>query len=175
MSRNLAFETVLLGLWNSRAMDECYGESISVRDHLLQSAELASAQGLPPVLVAAALLHDIGWAMADAAPHETAAADWLEPLFGPGVAGPVRWHVAAKRYLVATDRSYFAKLSAESVRTLVQQGGPMTDGECAAFEDNSHFRHAITLRLIDDAAKSLDKPATSIGDYLDTLAEIAVP
>lgn len=108
-------------------MAEVYGETISVRDHLLQSAELAARLDLPAPLIAAALLHDIGWAMASPHSHETAAADWLEPLFGPGVSEPVRWHVAAKRYLVARDHGYLTKLSPESSRTLVVQGGPMSE------------------------------------------------
>ena len=40
----------------------------------------------------------------------------------------VRLHVAAKRYLCATDPTYFGKLSPASVHTLSLQGGPMSDG-----------------------------------------------
>jgi MFS transporter, DHA2 family, multidrug resistance protein len=44
--------------------------------------------------------------------------EWLARLFGAAVTEPVRLHVAAKRYLTATDPGYFATLSAGSVRDL---------------------------------------------------------
>jgi predicted HD phosphohydrolase len=42
------------------------------------------------------------------------------------VTEPVRLHVAAKRCLCAAEPGYSGLLSAESVRTLALQGGPMT-------------------------------------------------
>ncbi len=50
----------------------------------------------------------------------------LEPFFPPIVIACVRLHVAAKRYLCATDASYFSQLSPASVHTLSLQGGPMS-------------------------------------------------
>jgi gamma-butyrobetaine dioxygenase len=38
-----------------------FGEPVTLRDHCLQAAFLAEQSGAPPMLVAAALLHDIGW------------------------------------------------------------------------------------------------------------------
>ena len=46
----------------------------------------------------------------------------------------MRLHVPAKRYLLATDAEYFAKLSPASVITLKLQGGPMAAHEVAQFE-----------------------------------------
>jgi predicted HD phosphohydrolase len=65
----------------------------------------------------------------------------------------VRLHVAAKRYLCATVPGYFARLSAESVRTLALQGGPMTSEQAAAFEALPHARDAVAVRRWDDEAK----------------------
>ena len=66
---------------------------------------------------------------------------------------PVRLHVPAKRYLCAADADYFGLLSAESVRTLSLQGGPMTAAEVAAFEALPYSRDAVSVRRWDDQAK----------------------
>ena len=158
-------------------MGEPYGEAISIRDHMLQSAELAVEQGLSEALVAAALLHDIGWAPALAKgdlPHEAAAAEFLLPIVGRAVAEPVRLHVAAKRYLVAREPAYIARLSDESLRTLARQGGPMDAGESRAFEMLAGFADALRLRRIDEAAKRLDPPASRFEDYLAILHRLLV-
>ena len=64
------------------------------------------------------------------------ARDVLEPFFPPVIVECVRLHVAAKRYLCATDPTYFGKLSSASVHTLSLQGGPMSEAEVAEFESN---------------------------------------
>jgi gamma-butyrobetaine dioxygenase len=69
------------------------------------------------------------------------------------VTEPVRLHVAAKRYLCATEPGYFARLSPESVRTLALQGGPMTSEQAAAFETLPRARDAVAVRRWDDEAK----------------------
>src|SRR6202008_4600594 len=109
----------LHALFEGEAMALPYGEDISIRAHMLQCAALARARGLAEPLVAAALLHDIGWALpgGDHA-HEHLAADLLESLFGPEVTEPIRLHVAAKRYLVMARPGYGDKLSAMSRDTL---------------------------------------------------------
>ena len=53
--------------------------------------------------------------------------------FPPRVCRLVGGHVQAKRYLVATDAAYAARLSPGSAATLRHQGGPMTAQEAAAF------------------------------------------
>ena len=85
--------------------------------------------------------------------HEEVGASWLSRHFGPEVTEPVALHVAAKRYLCATDPSYHARLSAASVVTLALQGGPMSADEVAAFERNPHCRDAVRLRHWDDQGK----------------------
>ena len=71
---------------------------------------------------------------------------------------PVRLHVPAKRYLCAVDTGYFGLLSAESVRTLSLQGGPMAAADVTAFESLPHARDAVAVRRWDDQAKD---PAVS--------------
>jgi gamma-butyrobetaine dioxygenase len=130
------------------------GEPVTIGEHMLQAGALAEAAGAEGTLVAAALLHDIGHLLGKPdKTHGEAGARWLSQWFGAAVTEPVRLHVPAKRYLCATDADYFALLSAESVRTLSLQGGPMSAAEAAAFEALPHAREAATVRRWDDQAK----------------------
>jgi gamma-butyrobetaine dioxygenase len=67
--------------------------------------------------------------------------------------GPVRLHVAAKRYLCAVEPEYAAGLSEASRRSLDLQGGPMSAEEVRLFEQEPWFRSAVAVRRWDDAAK----------------------
>src|SRR5262245_10975832 len=111
-----------------------FGEAVTETEHALQSAALATAAGAGPTVVAAALLHDVGHLLHSLGEdftdrgiddhHENAGAAWLARHFRPEVVGPVRLHVAAKRYLCAVDPDYLAALSAVSQASLRLQGGP---------------------------------------------------
>jgi gamma-butyrobetaine dioxygenase len=132
------------------------GEPVPIGEHMLQAGTLAEAADAAGALVAAALLHDIGHLLGedeDEDRHGEAGANWLSQWFGAAVTEPVRLHVPAKRYLCAVDTGYFGLLSAESVRTLSLQGGPMTADEVAAFEALPFFRDAVAVRRWDDQAK----------------------
>ena len=158
-------------------MARSYGEDISIRDHMLHCAEHAVAQKLDASLIAAALLHDIGWAPElnpAQDPHDTAAAAYLAPLFGPKVSEPVRLHVAAKRYLVTREPTYAALLSPESRRTLARQGGPMDATECAGFEAMPGAPAALALRRLDDAGKEAEPPASRFADYIGLLKTLVL-
>ena len=85
--------------------------------------------------------------------HEQIGADYLQPFFIPAVTEPGRLHVAAKRYLCATDPAYFATLSPTSVQSLALQGGPMSDQEVKEFEASPYFADAVQLRRFDDLGK----------------------
>ena len=114
-------------------------------------------------LVAAALLHDIGHFTSEFGTyspddiedkhHDEAGAEVLAPFFPPVVTECVRLHVAAKRYLCATDPSYFGKLSPASVHTLSLQGGPMSEAEVAEFRKNPFHDEAVQVRLWDEGGK----------------------
>jgi gamma-butyrobetaine dioxygenase len=147
-----------------------FGEAVTVAEHCLQAAHLAQAANAPESLVIAALLHDIGHLIEPAAAdidaqHELTGSRWLAARFGPAVWQPVRLHVAAKRYLCATDAAYAGKLSAASLVTLRLQGGPMSGVEAAAFEAEAYHRDAVRLRLWDDQGKIADLPTADFGDY----------
>ena len=130
------------------------GEAVTIGVHMRQAAALAEAAGAEVPLVAAALLHDVGHLRSETdARHGAAGARWLSQWFGEAVTEPVRLHVAAKRYLCAAEPGYFGRLSAESVRTLALQGGPMTPAQAAAFEALPFARDAVAIRRWDDEAK----------------------
>jgi gamma-butyrobetaine dioxygenase len=139
------------------------GEPVSMTEHMLQSAYAAEQEGAEPRLVAAALLHDYGHFIheyeEDAAQHgidtqhEEVGHAFLSEHFGPEVAEPIRMHVAAKRYLCATDPSYLDELSPASILSLELQGGPYSPDEIAEFERSPHAADAVRLRRWDDVGK----------------------
>jgi gamma-butyrobetaine dioxygenase len=130
------------------------GEAVTIGEHMRQAAALAEAAGAAAPLVAAALLHDVGHLRSETdARHGTGGAQWLGQWFGPAVTEPVRLHVAAKRYLCATEPGYLGLLSPESVRTLALQGGPMTPEQAAAFDALPYAHDAVAVRRWDDEAK----------------------
>ena len=61
--------------------------------------------------------------------HEDAGAAVLKQFFPKVVTDCCQHHVAAKRYLCATDPEYFQKLSTASIHSLNLQGGPMSEAE----------------------------------------------
>jgi phosphonate degradation associated HDIG domain protein len=160
---------IIGGLFAGPGASEYLGEPVPIGAHMLQAGALAEAADAEDPLVAAALLHDIGHltrerdggSLGGSSPragraddrHGEAGARWLSQWFGDAVTEPVRLHVAAKRYLCATEPGYLGLLSAESVRTLVLQGGPMQPDDRAAFEALPHARDAVAVRRWDDAAK----------------------
>jgi phosphonate degradation associated HDIG domain protein len=143
--------------------EEYLGERVSMTEHMLQSAYAAEQDGAPPQLVAAALLHDYGHFIhelpSDAAEHgidtqhEEVAHAFLSEHFGPEIAEPIRMHVAAKRYLCATEPSYLNELSPASVHSLNLQGGAYSPEEVAEFELSPYARDAVRLRRYDDLGK----------------------
>lgn len=163
----------LLGIYGRRGSGAYFGEAVSMTEHGLQAAFFAQAAGAPESLIVAALLHDIGHLVESVpddiadwtsdAQHELIGSRWLARRFGPEVSEPVRLHVPAKRYLCATDETYFGQLSAASVRTLELQGGPMSPAEIGAFEAERCCRDAILVRRCDDQGKvaGLQVPAFS--------------
>ena len=155
-----------------------YGLSaINQRAHALQTAWLAERDGGDSALITAGLLHDIGHMVHDLGEdpakdgiddkHELLGQQWLAQWFGPDVTEPVRLHVAAKRFLCATESDYFAKLSPDSVRSLALQGGAMTAAEVAAYRANPYAAAATRLRRYDEAAKVKGLETPPVAHFLD--------
>jgi predicted HD phosphohydrolase len=132
--------------------------------------------------VLAALLHDIGHLVEEVpdelaewtsdAHHDETGARWLAQWFPPEVCEPVRLHVAAKRYLCATEPNYVAMLSQASVVTLGLQGGPMTAAEVVQFETQVGFRQAVRLRRWDDQGKIAGLKVPRLAEYRALIDEL---
>jgi phosphonate degradation associated HDIG domain protein len=160
--------------------EEYLGERVSMTEHMLQSAYAAEQDGAPPQLVAASLLHDYGHFIhefpSDAADHgidthhEEVAHAFLSEHFGPEIAEPIRMHVAAKRYLCATEPSYLGELSPASVHSLNLQGGPYSPAEVAEFELSPYARDAVRLRRYDDIGKVAGLETPDLEHYRSVLA-----
>jgi [1-hydroxy-2-(trimethylamino)ethyl]phosphonate dioxygenase len=170
-------------LFLKRGSEMYFGEEVSVTEHALQAAYFAQIAAAPPALIVAALLHDIGHLVDDVpddisdwatdAHHEETGSRWLAARFRPEVSEPVRLHVPAKRYLLATDDKYFAKLSAASVITLKLQGGPMAAHEVAQFETERFHKDAVRIRQWDDQGKVMGLKTPELRDYRGLIEELA--
>jgi phosphonate degradation associated HDIG domain protein len=155
------------------------GEGISQIVHAWQCGQLARIAGAAQQLQLAAWMHDLGHLLTDlgGSPtvqgiddrHEHTGARMLEAVWGPGVAEPVRLHVEAKRYLVATHPEYLERLSPDSVRSLALQGGPMRADECLAFQASPYALDAQQLRAWDEAGKRPGWFAKDVQHALDEL------
>ena len=135
---------------------------LSILEHSLQCAELLRASHPDDVeLQVAGLVHDLGWLARtrdgwtlrlDAA-HDVDGRALVGELLGERIADLVGGHVAAKRYLLATDPTYAALLSARSEVTLTFQGGVMDADEVGEFERRPQRDSLLALRRADDRAK----------------------
>lgn len=165
----------------TRLGDLHYGEDVSQLEHALQTAHHAKVDGAPTALIAAALLHDVGHLMQKVGEkaadlgidtrHEHISAGYLARAFSSDVTEPIRLHVAAKRYRVATEPDYLERLSAASLQSLALQGGPMSQDEVAAFLAEPQASAALRLRSYDEAGKASAAEVTGFETYHDLLRE----
>jgi phosphonate degradation associated HDIG domain protein len=174
----------LLDLLSAQGKEAYFGEPVSVLEHCLQCAHFAERFHAAPSTVAAALLHDIGHVLhglpediaqhgLDGA-HEEVAATYLAKWFGEDVTETVRLHVAAKRYLCATDPTYMAQLSPASIESLHIQGGPMSDEDVAAFEALPNASLAVQVRRWDDEAKIPNLDVPGLEHYRPVLLQVSI-
>ncbi|WAC54406.1 HD family phosphohydrolase [Gordonia sp. SL306] len=144
----------LRGIWDEPTVDEL--------DHAMQAGWHAQADSAPDDLVLAAVLHDVGRSplLPGPEPHDRIAREWLTPRFGARVGWLAGAHVAAKRFLAATESGYAAGLSETSVDSLAHQGG--AGGVDASWTAHPWWTDAIRLRRYDDAAKVVGAPGMDI-------------
>lgn len=153
----------LLALYRERGAEQYDGEPVSHLEHALQAAHLAEQAGSDDAIVTACLLHDVGHVITGRPgtptldgiddTHEKLGAKVLRGLFGPDVTDPIRWHVDAKRYLCRVDPLYHARLSVDSKRSLLLQGGIFSAEQATGFIARPGAREAVSVRLWDDLAK----------------------
>ncbi|RSH83732.1 hypothetical protein EHS25_005636 [Saitozyma podzolica] len=146
--------------------------SVSQLEHALQCGQLAVEAGETDETIVGALLHDIGHYLPhveavelinDNLPrssrrsHDVVGYVYLGKMgFPESVTELVNAHVDAKRYLTATDPTYYDQLSKGSKNSLRMQGGPFTPEQVTKFEKNPFFREAVNVRIYDDKAKVVD-------------------
>lgn len=157
---------------------ETYGEGVTITQHSLQAAALAGAEGADEALCVAALLHDVGHFLEQRDDrfgyhkHDRSGGDWLAVRFPAAISEPVRLHVAAKRYLCATDPAYFSILSEASRYSLGKQGGPMTAEESGAFAERTFAGAAVRLRRWDDRGKVAGIAVPSLDSYRSAIERL---
>ena len=163
-----------------------YGLSaVNQRQHALQAAWLAEQAGCSDALIVASLLHDVGHMVHDLGEnpaeagiddmHEQRGFEFLAGWFGPEVTEPVRLHVAAKRYLCATEADYFSRLSKDSVLSLSLQGGPMSAAEVSAFDLSAQSAAAVQLRRFDERAKVKGLETPGVEHFLAHVERCLLP
>lgn len=153
---------------------QSYGEAITQSQHMLQCAQKAAQAGEGEAMILAALLHDFGHLIEDAAEapaqgidaeHETVGAAYLSRYFPPSVTRPIALHVAAKRYLCRVEPGYQDQLSPASLLSLELQGGPLTAQEAMAFEADPFSADAIRLRRYDECGKMVGAATPDLEFY----------
>ena len=167
----------IITMYKNHGGEEYAGEEITQLEHMVQSAQLAAAQGYDDEVVLAAFLHDIGHICASAEgdkgmdgygvkDHEEIGADFLKQKgFSKRVVRLVESHVEAKRYLTYKDPVYYEQLSTASKKTLEYQGGQMTKEEAEAFEQYPLFDLIIKMRRWDEDAKIENMPLPDLEYY----------
>jgi phosphonate degradation associated HDIG domain protein len=162
------------------------GEAVSQLEHALQCAALAEQAAETAHTITAALLHDLGHLLAKTGRlpasasvesgddlHQYVALPFLRGLFSSAVLEPIRLHVDAKRYLCATDQSYWSTLSTASKHSLIAQGGVYTPVQAAEFETQSFAHEAVRLRRYDDLAKVPAAVTPTLPHFLKIMYSVA--
>lgn len=173
----------IMRLFELHGNEDYDGEPVSQASHMTQCAMLAMEQGWDMELILGAFLHDIGHLLRHeqateamgtygVANHEGIGAAYLRARgFSERICAAVEQHVAAKRYLVATDAAYQVKLSPASVQTLQWQGGPMTAEEIRQFEQHPYFHDIIRVRLWDEDAKDRNTTLLPLSFFRNMIQE----
>ena len=161
------------------------GEPVTQLEHALQTAHLAEQSGADDALVTACLLHDLGHLLNEQGQtpslrgiddtHQYFALPFLRGLFPAAVLDPIRLHVDAKRYLCCVDAGYRSRLSEDSKRSLVLQGGVFSEAEAAAFIAAPAARDAVLLRQWDDLAKEAALATPDLAHFLSRAARCSLP
>ena len=153
----------LIKLYNTVGNENYFGEVVSKREHMIQAAVSAEEHIESEQLILACLLHDIGHLLEKddmnglgVKNHGTVGKQYLEKMgMNKRVCKLVESHIAAKRYLVSIDETYYEKLSEASKKTLEYQGGKMNEDEINNFEKDLDMIEILGVRYHDDNGKKI--------------------
>jgi predicted HD phosphohydrolase len=162
--------------WLARCDGRDGGDPVDILAHSLQCADrLAETAPDDVELQLAGLAHDVGHILPGAHDgddlHAEVGGRFVADVLGREVARLVELHVAAKRFLVATDPAHVSRLSAGSIDSLATQGGAMHPDEVVAFERDPVGTRAAMLRRADEAAKDPAAATRSLRHWRDTAEE----
>ncbi|KAJ5650843.1 uncharacterized protein N7484_004566 [Penicillium longicatenatum] len=178
---------ILFAFLHAQGQGVYLGERVTQLEHSLQCAYLATkstAYTNDPEVILAALLHDVGRFIPAAEKmdkmitpdgqyvgrmsHEVLGETYLRQIgFSERVCKLVGAHVMAKRYLVATDKTYHDGLSETSKRTLRFQGGGFTEAEVLEAQKDPWLQAKLAVRRWDDLAKDPDCIVSPLEAYED--------
>jgi phosphonate degradation associated HDIG domain protein len=160
------------------------GEPVTQLEHALQTAHFAEQSGASDALVTACLLHDLGHLLNDQGEtpslrgiddtHQYYALPFLRGLFPDAVLDAIKLHVDAKRFLCQASGDYYARLSEDSKRSLVLQGGVFDAVAAGAFLERPGARDAVMLRQWDDLAKQPALATPPLAHFLERAARCAL-
>ena len=182
MKKEEAFKIAeeIIEIFRKKGGEDYAGEEITQLEHACQAAQLAEQNGYDDEVILAAFLHDLGHLLSDdeeddmdgfgVKDHEGVGAEYLQQRgFSEKVTTLVKSHVAAKRYLCFANKRYFDNLSEASRMTLAFQGGPMTEAEAKAFEQNPLKNLIIKMRTWDEEAKEIGVPVPDLQVYREMM------
>ncbi len=177
-------------LFARHGAEQYSGEPVTQLEHALQTAHLAEQSDAGDELVTACLLHDLGHLLyaedagvaSGSTPtllgiddtHQYYALPFLRGLFDDAVLDAIRLHVDAKRYLCQANAGYHARLSDDSKRSLVLQGGVFDADQAAAFLARPGARNAVMLRQWDDLAKQEEGRTPPLAHFMARAARCAL-
>lgn len=144
--------------------------------HALQcGANLRASYPADAELAVAGLVHDVADIVYpdDHGDHARRGAELVEPLLGARVARLVGAHVDAKRYLVATDPAYRARLSPRSIETLQLQGNALDAAAIATLATDPDLDAILALRRADESAKDVSARPAALAEWRPALDEVA--
>jgi phosphonate degradation associated HDIG domain protein len=160
------------------------GEPVTQLEHALQTAYFAERDSADDELITAALLHDLGHLLHDLGEtpflrgvddvHQYRSLPFLRGLFSDDVLNAIKFHVDAKRYLCAVRLDYHARLSEDSKRSLLLQGGIFSEAAAAEFIRQPGAERAVQLRLWDDAAKDPNLATPDIAHFMQCASRCAL-
>jgi len=169
-SESLIVAALLHDIGWKLAMSASVDSDLPCNSTLLSNDSLAAQLGILSVC-------NVGGASLEQqrAQHDVVGATFLRMQgFHETVAHLIEGHVLAKRYFCYKIPLYHAGLSEGSQRTLIFQGGPMSEAEAKIFEKDPLFQDCMALRRWDEEAKVAGLEVPPMTSYRDMITRAIV-